>query len=122
MYMYIHVCICICICVYIYIYIYKQFFKSFKLGSHQAILFWREKLKLLPLLFPGNSDFFEAIFLYRLIHFYRQLIPTKLILSPNLKEKILSSKQRDGMQTFCTLFGEHFFFIVPKLFYYFTFF
>ena len=52
-------------------------------------------LKILPLLFPGDSDIFKAIFLYRPINFYRQLIPTKLILSPNLEEKILSQKQRD---------------------------
>ena len=31
--------------------------------------------------------------------FYHQLIPTKLILSPTLEEKIISWKQRDDMQT-----------------------
>ena len=58
-----------------------------------------------PLLFPGDSDIFKAIFLYRQINFYRQLIPTKLILSPNLEEKILSLKQRDGIQTLFTASG-----------------
>ena len=43
--------------------------------------FWRQKLKLSSLLFPGNSNIFKAIFLYRPINFYRQLIATKLILS-----------------------------------------
>ena len=62
--------------------------KFLKLGSHRAILFWRWKLKLSPLLFPGDSDIFKAIFLYRPINFYRQLILTKLILSPNLEEKL----------------------------------
>ena len=57
--------------------------------------FWRQKLKLSPLLFPGDSKIFKAIFLYRSTYLYRQLIPTKLILSPNLEEKILSQKQRD---------------------------
>ena len=61
--------------------------KYIKLGSHQAILFWGKKLKLSPLLFPGDSDIFKAIFLYRSINFYCQRIPTKLILSPNLEEK-----------------------------------
>ena len=45
---------------------------------------------LLPILFPGDSDIFKAIFLYCPINFHRQLIPTNLILSPNLEEKILS--------------------------------
>ena len=47
----------------------------------------------------GDSDIFKAISLYRPINFYHQLIPTKLILSPNLEEKIILRKQRDGMQT-----------------------
>ena len=64
--------------------------KNIKLGSHQAILFWRWKLKLSPLLFPGDSTIFKAIFIYHPINFYRELFPTKLILSPNLEEKILS--------------------------------
>ena len=75
----------------------------FKFGSHRVILFWREKLKLSPLLFPGNSDIFKAIFLYRPINFDHQRILTKLILSPNLEEKSLSWKQRDGMQTSFTV-------------------
>ena len=61
-----------------------------KLGSHRAILFWRKKLKVSPLLFPDNSDIFKAIFLYHPTNFYRQLIPTKLILSPSLEEKVIS--------------------------------
>ena len=52
-----------------------------------------------PLLFPGHSDIFKVIFFYRPINFNRQLILTKLTLSPNLEEKSLSWKQRDGMQT-----------------------
>ena len=64
--------------------------KSLKRSSHRAILFWRQKLKLSPLSFSGDSDIFKAIFLYHPINFYRQLIPTRLILSPNLEEKILS--------------------------------
>ena len=38
--------------------------KELKLGSHQAIPFWRYKLKLSPLLFSGDSDIFKAIFPY----------------------------------------------------------
>ena len=70
---------------YIFLYILCA---SLKLGSHRAILFWRWKLKLSPLLFPGDSDIFKTIFLNRPINFYRQLILTKLTLSPNLEEKL----------------------------------
>ena len=45
------------------------------------------------------ATFSRRLFLYRPINFYRQLIPTKQILSPNLEEKILWWKQRDNMKT-----------------------
>ena len=41
------------------------------------------EIKIKYYLFPGDSDIFKAMFLYRPITLYRQLIPTKLILSSN---------------------------------------
>ena len=94
---------------------------SFKLSSHQAILFGRYKLKLSSLLFPGDSDIFKAVFLYRAINFYHQLIPIKLILSPDLEKKKSFVKAKRWRAIFLdfsevVLLLYHFLGLVPWLF------
>ena len=68
--------------------------KALKLGSHQLINFWRQKLKLSPLLFPGDNDIFKVIFLYHTINFYRQLIPTKTDIITKLRRKSFFEKTK----------------------------